>query len=90
MYLFYACDTGGGGAKQGASQGCAPSSQPPKTKGEIEFTPDAVQEHLDGMITFWRNKKKNADKDMTDHMMASCYIDCLQSLRKNLFGEEKP
>lgn len=63
----------------------------PTTKGDIPFTPEAVIEHLDMLIEFWRNqrKRKTVDKGSEDELVALCYVDAFQSIRKNLFGEVK-
>jgi len=62
---------------------------PPETGGEIEFTPEAVKEHLDGLIEYWRNKRTAAGAVTEDYWVAAANVDCLQTVRRNLFGEIK-
>ena len=62
----------------------------------ISFTEEDVKKHLDDLIEFWHETRKelpsarileyNIDDDI---LVAECYIDAYQSIRNNLFGELK-
>lgn len=57
----------------------------------VIFEKKYVKEYLDDMIEYWRNKRDEAHNvsDDQDKLIASCYVDAYQSVRKNLFGELK-
>jgi hypothetical protein len=54
----------------------------------VEFTPEAVKEHLDGAIRFWRQVKNDPNHEL--HDVAIYYCDAFQSLRISIFGELLP
>lgn len=64
-----------------------------RNKTTIPFTEDDVKKHLDNLIKYWRKKRgdemkigETASHDFTAILIAQCYIDAYQSIRKNLFG----
>ena len=69
----------------------------------VEFTEEAVKEHLDDCIRFWREREKKARfgplsrndpgaarEAAHQEDMAKHYIDAYQSVRSSLFGELLP
>ena len=56
----------------------------------IEFTEEAIRDHLDNCIRLWRshrNKEDGSEREMELKQMAPYYIDAYQSVRISLFGE---
>lgn len=48
-----------------------------------------VLKMLDDSIDYWRMQKNAFENVAEKRLMAECYIDAYQSVRKNLFGELK-
>ena len=53
----------------------------------IPFKKEAIKEYLDSCIKHWRKKKKEAEEESEDFLVAMCYIDAFQSVRMSLFSE---
>lgn len=60
-----------------------------ETNIAIPFTAEDVKKHLDCLIDFWRKELELKWDDDTATLIAKCYIDAYQCVRKNLFGELK-
>ena len=53
----------------------------------VEFEEEAVREHLNRLITYWRELRNSVTPDSNDQFKANCYVDAYQSLHVSLFGE---
>ena len=56
---------------------------------KLDFTQDAIKEHIDQCIVYWRKKKINA-VNSEDVLVATCYVDAYQSMRTSIFNELLP
>lgn len=52
----------------------------------LPVTPEALQEHLDIGIRFWRIARDDSNTSGDWRMMARCYIDAYQSVRITFLG----
>lgn len=53
----------------------------------VPFTKKEVKAYLDRAIRFWRKKMSTEQLSPEDELMAACYIDAFQSVRRFLFGK---
>jgi hypothetical protein len=49
-----------------------------------------LKNYLDNVITHWRNKKDDSERDSKEELMAMCYIDAYQSVRVSILGKCLP
>jgi len=59
------------------------------TGGKVQFAPESIQHHLDGLIRFWREEKVKAliKNRYVNAETATQYIDAFQAVREAIFGE---